>query len=236
MALPIYIKRYRTHLIFSHVVKTEKAKSWLSLKSALWILWSLGGGIIDLQGMEEVATEQGGKAFQGMPCAQIHTLPHLWKTDCTCLHIMLHTHSCTHLSTLLHTHTLHISRYLLLLLRRKFGVIREVSAAPAFLQFPINILRHPLCTTTTIFLQLPTTRLDLPIGMVIIVVTLREEICGEGQAVASPWTLTEASVNWGNFQKGGILDNRGTRNYGVVEDIWLDRFKYDKWKWVVRYL
>ena len=102
---------------------------------------------------------------------------HAYNLEHTLAHNLVH--------TLAHTQRL-VPRYLLLLLRRKFGVIREVSAPPAFLQFPINILRHPLCTTTTIFLQLPTTRFDLPIGVVIIVVTLREEICGEGEAVASP--------------------------------------------------
>ena len=168
------------------MVKTEEAKSWLSLKSATWILWSLGGGIIDLQGMEEVATEQGG---QGISRHALCTDSHLAAPLENGLHLLAYNlaHTLAHnlVHTLAHTQRL-VPRYLLLLLRRKFGVIREVSAPPAFLQFPINILRHPLCTTTTIFLQLPTTRLDLPIGVVIIVVTLREEICGEGEAVASP--------------------------------------------------
>ena len=147
-----------------------------------------------MQGMEEVATEQGGQGISRHAlCTDSHLAAPLenglhllaYNLAHTLAHNLAHTLAHNLVHTLAHTQRL-VPRYLLLLLRRKFGVIREVSAPPAFLQFPINILRHPLCTTTTIFLQLPTTRLDLPIGVVIIVVTLREEICGEGQAVASP--------------------------------------------------
>ena len=109
MALPICIKRYRTHL-FSHVVKTEEAKSWLPLlKNATWILWSLGGGIIDLQGMEEVATEQGG---QGISRHALCTDSHLDAPLENGLHLLAynaaHTLLHTFSNTLLHTHTLHI--------------------------------------------------------------------------------------------------------------------------------
>ena len=149
-------------------------------------MWSLGGGIIDLQGMEEVATEQGGQGIsRHAPCTDSHLADPLENGLHLLAYNLAHTLAHNLVHTVAHTQRL-VPRYLLLLLRRKFGVIREVSAPPAFLQFPINILRHPLCTTTIIFLQLPTTRFDLPIGVVIIVVTLREEICGEGQAVASP--------------------------------------------------
>ena len=104
----IYYKIQNTFNIFTYVVKTEEAKSWLSLKSATWILWSLGGGIIDLQGMEEVATEQEGQGISRHALCTDSHLAALWKTDCTCLHIMLHILLLTLSNTLLHTHTLHI--------------------------------------------------------------------------------------------------------------------------------
>ena len=106
MALPICIKRYRTHL-FSHVVKTEEAKSWPSLlKNATWILWSLGGGIIDLQGMEEVATEQGG---QGISRHALCTDSHLAAPLENGLHLLAYNvaHTLAHIleHTLAHTHS-----------------------------------------------------------------------------------------------------------------------------------
>ena len=153
-----------------------------------------------MQGMEEVATEQEGQGISRHALCTDSHLAALWKTDCTCLHIKYCTYSCSHSRThscpqsctQICTHTLYIYVVALGPSLPPVAPTKEVwgdqggLCSPAFLQFPINILRHPLCTTTTIFLQLPTTRLDLPIGLVIIVVTLREEICGEGQAVASP--------------------------------------------------
>ena len=107
MALPICIKRYRTHL-FSHVVKTEEAKSWLPLlKNATWILWSLGGGIIDLQGMEEVATEQGGQGIsRHAPCTDSHLDAPLENG----LHLLAYNvaHTLSHICPHSCTHTLYI--------------------------------------------------------------------------------------------------------------------------------
>ena len=76
-------------------------------------------------------------------------------------------------------------------------------------QFPINILRlHSLLCVQQHFLQFPSTPADLPIGITIIVVTLKEEICGEGGTQESRlrhlgpsrnrgW----GSTNWSNLQK-----------------------------------
>ena len=90
-----------------YVVKTEEAKSWPSLlKNATWILWSLGGGIIDLQGMEEVATEQGG---QGISRHALCTDSHLAAPLENGLHLLAYNvaHTLAHIleHTLAHTHS-----------------------------------------------------------------------------------------------------------------------------------
>ena len=86
----------------------------------------------------------------------------------------------------------------------------------AFLQFPINILRA--CTLLYVyihFLQFSSTPADLPIGITIIVATLKEEICGEGELGESRLrhlgpsrNRGRGSTNWSNLQKPPLMQRR----------------------------